>query len=389
MSFLVELAPTSPTGRLAAQLPARASGFEETFTLAEGSAIEEIPQPDPGDYAPLYVAAGTSDVEILWVTTVTVETRELVALRGQEGTEAVQHAAGTRVDHGPTPLSVVGPAGPQGEQGPTGAVGAAGPAGEVGPPGPAGADGAQGPPGADGAAGPAGPSSGALLARTNLRIDPDHADGATGSFGGTFTPNPLTRKIVVELAGGGGGGGSVTGASSNAASGGGGGSGGYKEREIAVVEDQTFDYQLGAGGEGGPITPSIDVGYDGEDTIWDVNDQMVVAKGGKGGQWMTYGTGFGLAPGGEAGFDEETGDVDAQGGGNGMPGVRGSATANQSASGAGGGNHLGQGGAGRTTNGSNPGKGFGGGGSGAQKRTAGSEPGGNGSDGTIIVWEYT
>ena len=59
---------------------------------------------------------------------------------------------------------------------------------------------------------------GRLIARTDLRVEAAEQGGYTG----TFTPDPATRKIVVEMVGGGGGGGGVTISTSGAASGGGG-----------------------------------------------------------------------------------------------------------------------------------------------------------------------
>ena len=229
-----------------------------------------------------------------------------------------------------------------------------------------------------------------VIARTNLRTHPDHANGDTGTFSGTFTPDPRTRLIEIEMVGGGGGGGAVSISASGAASGGGGGSGTYRRLLVEVAEGQTFDYTLGAGGEGGEVSPSVTEGYEGEGTSFDDQGASIAAMGGLGGYWMTTGTGGGLAPGGGS---NSAFDGDVEGGAVGQPGMRFSNAVNLSASGAGGGNPLGKGAEGSTLNGANNAAdygGYGGGGSGGQRRViAGSQRGGNGADGTIIVWEHT
>ena len=321
-----------------------------------------------------------------------------------------------------------GPAGAQGNPGPAGADGAQGPPGAAGANGTNGADGAPGADGADGVDGhtpyltgtadptagdgingdywvnvntwtffgpkaagawPAGEQiGGRLLARTDLRADAAYGAGATGPLTGlTFVPNVLTRLIFAEVIAGGGGGGGVSCATSQASSGGGGGSGGMRSGLLVVTPGLTFPFTLGGGGAGGVSGANTGTAGDGSAIDDDVYAQSVYAVGGDGGQFMVGGTTFAMAPGGASGANM---DGLPEGGGAGQPGIRGGVGSNLSASGAGGGVHpFGMGGAGRTTNGKNDAFGYGGGGGGAQKGSNGGQAGGNGSDGTIIIWEYS
>lgn len=196
--------------------------------------------------------------------------------------------------------------------------------------------------------------------------------------------------IVVELVGGGGGGGGGVAANAGtvSAAGGGGGGGAYTRRRIATSGGTVYSYVVGTGGPGA----GAGVGTAGGQTQF--NTAAITANGGAGGTNMASGTTVTTVAGGAGGTAGATGDVNIPGGAGGR-GYRGSGTI--AISGTGGGSMYGSNttcvyaAVSALTNGT-AGSLYGSGGSGGAAQRTGGGPftgtGGNGSNGTIIVWEF-
>ena len=201
--------------------------------------------------------------------------------------------------------------------------------------------------------------------------------------GTTYTPTTGTQIIIIEMVGGGGGGGGVTGATSNAAAGGGGGSGGYLRKMITGFSG-TATYAIGSGGSGGANTGGV--GSSGGATTFTYNSVTYTANGGGGAPGEQYGTAAALVSGGAGAAVSTNGDVN---GGGSQGGWAQRISGTLAVSGAGAGTVFGSGGNGLVgqANGSN-GKGYGGGGSGAMS-TGSAYTGGSGTQGIIIVWEFS
>jgi hypothetical protein len=199
---------------------------------------------------------------------------------------------------------------------------------------------------------------------------------------GTWTKPSGVNTIIVEIVGGGGGGGgtTATGATTSADAACGGG-GGYAKKTIDVSSIASETVTIGAGGSGGVAGPNQ--GSAGGTTSFGAHCS---ANGGGGafGSGATAGTSGG---GGATGGTATGGDINITGG----TGSNGRIISGVNLGvGSGGTNPL-------STSNSKPvsgpgvnGIGYGGGGVGATSfHTRPARPGGDGSDGVVIVWEYS
>jgi hypothetical protein len=217
-----------------------------------------------------------------------------------------------------------------------------------------------------------------------------YTDGASH----TFTQNPLTRRLRAMVQAGGAGGGGVDGtAGTNVAAAGGGGAGGYAEREYTAVTAATvFSAVVGAKGAGG--TAGANPGTAGGDSTFTDGTTMVTAKGGNPGTGDTGDGTTSHVAGGAVSTGATNGQVD-------IPGEAGADSLTVTnifgLSGRGGHSVMGKGGSGlvriqadaASTAGTNAtGNGAGGGGA-ASGASATNVAGGDGTNGLIIVEEYT
>lgn len=172
--------------------------------------------------------------------------------------------------------------------------------------------GIQGPQGVEGPAGPAGPPG------SSAQVTGVVAYNASSTF---TVPTGVTRLRVEAWGGGGGGAGGSGGGGPvplPGAGGGGGGGGGYVHGVIDVIEGETLDIVVGAGGTAGAI--GLPGGDGGETSLRRVGAVLLLAGGGTGGMTAagstpgTGGTGGrGDSNGGimEAGDDGGNGSVEA------------------------------------------------------------------------------
>ncbi len=230
----------------------------------------------------------------------------------------------------------------------------------------------------------------------NSLAGPSKVQFLAQAVGGTYTPTPGTKTIVVELIGGGAsGGGAVISAAVQGSAGGGGGAGGYTRKLFTdITSAGAILYTIGAVVTG---TAGV-IGTVGVTTTFDNNNVLgagtVTAIGGAAGPSglatganKAVGGGLGGAAGANGDF-MSTGGVGSPGLviGAGLIGIGGD----------GGNSFLGGGGLGvavaaSSTNAGNPATNYGGGGSGAVNLLVGGTPakaGGNGGVGAIIVYEY-
>jgi hypothetical protein len=218
------------------------------------------------------------------------------------------------------------------------------------------------------------PAKGRLLALTLLT-----------AASSNFTTGMGTNSIKVRVQAGGGQGGGALGGSSTASVGGGGSAGGYAEKLFAVSPNTAYAYTCGAGGSA--QTTNV-TGSAGTDSTFVVGSVTVTAKGGPGGiGGMAAGSTVLTILGGTLAAQSTNGDVNS-GGASGGSGVRGSGTIAISGLGApsvfgGGGNAV------ITDVAGNVGVGYGGGGSGGCSLTAVNRAGGAGSNGCIVVEEFS
>ena len=210
---------------------------------------------------------------------------------------------------------------------------------------------------------------------------------ASGSAA-THTWDARTTSALIRMAGGGGGGGGAKsgGVSGNFGSGGGGSAGGYLEKlltGINPVSNPTATYTVGTKGTGGSgATPAA--GNTGNDTTFAYVGTTYTAKGGNGGAAVTASSGN-SALGGD-GQAPTNGDINTKG----QPGGAGFAASAIAIAGFGGGGPFGQGGRSPVGVGTgNNGQGNGSGGSGGISSNAASNNGGDGTDGFIVIDEYT
>lgn len=214
----------------------------------------------------------------------------------------------------------------------------------------------------------------------------------TATGGGTYTPTTGTKAVVIELVGGGGGGGgTVQPGGSNVGFPGGGSGGGWLRKRL-TANFSGASYSVGAKGTGG--SAGNNAGNNGGDTTFQETGggTTYTASGGTGGTGAA-GTASPALGGGIAGGGCTNGDVQEPGG---ASHVRGSITSgNLTFSGRGGDSRYGHGArpATATTNSSTAGvnaDGKGAGGSGAAACGSGAaQAGGDGSDGMIIIYEYS
>jgi hypothetical protein len=214
---------------------------------------------------------------------------------------------------------------------------------------------------------------------------------ATGA--GTYTPTSGTGSIVIELQGAGGGGGGIASpGASNFASGRGGGGGAYLRKRLTTAFSGA-SYSVGAKGTGG--TAGNNAGNTGGDTTFTATGgggTVYTAGGGVGGNGGT-GVVPPFAGAVVAGGTATNGDINVSGGAS-FNSIGLSATS--ALGGRGGMSHFSAGAAPintNTTNTSGAGNaatGYGGGGSaGLGVGTGAAVAGGDGSDGLLIIWEYS
>lgn len=199
----------------------------------------------------------------------------------------------------------------------------------------------------------------------------------------TFTTGSNTNSIRARLQAAGGAGGAALTATAGA-NGSGGAGGGYAEWFVAVSPSTGYTCAVGAGGTG----VSNANGNAGGNTTLTVGGTTCTANGGPGGL-------VGLATSGEAVAGASPPAISTNGtiNGGGSPGFPGVNSSTLGQSGTGGSSQFGSGGAGRTVPGGsgtgNAAVGFGGGGGGGLSVTAVAELGGAGSNGVLIVEEFS
>jgi hypothetical protein len=206
----------------------------------------------------------------------------------------------------------------------------------------------------------------------------------TGSSSGTYTTPANISAIWVRMCGGGGGGGGAAQAASQSAAGGGGGAGSYLEKYI-TSPSATYAYTVGAGGAGG--TAGNNAGSNG--TASTFGTSLLTAGRGNGGAGCPASASIQAVTGGSAVLSTG-GDINGMGAA-GFPGYTLSITL--AISGQGGASVWGQGGGARIAEAAGlPSSAtglIGGGGSGGVCTGTTARAGGPGSDGAIIVFEFT
>lgn len=215
----------------------------------------------------------------------------------------------------------------------------------------------------------------------------------TTTGAGTYTPAAGTSFIIMELQGGGGGGGGVAQPTGSNAQIGGGGSGGGWLRKKLTANFSGASYSVGAKGTGG--SSGANPGNNGSNTTFTDtagSPTTYTAGGGTGGAAGANFTTTAFGPS-TAGGTVTNGDDQVPGGPS-RPALALSATSAHS--GAGGTSHYSNGSpdaritAANTSAAGVAAGGKGGGGSGAAANgTGAAQAGGDGSDGMIIIWEYS
>lgn len=192
-------------------------------------------------------------------------------------------------------------------------------------------------------------------------------------------PAGINAILIQALAGGGGGGG-VEGVAASCAAAGGGGGGSYAELLIIGLA-ATYNVNVGALGAGGAAGAN-DGATGGNTTI-----AGITCNGGSGGQGDTGTAAIHRRVGGAGGAVSTGGDVNT-GGDTAMGGIV--LSASLGLSGGGGSSHLGGGAQCKQFVGAgNAAANYGAGGSGAYSVGATNYAGGNGSQGIIIIWEFS
>lgn len=214
---------------------------------------------------------------------------------------------------------------------------------------------------------------------------------ATGA--GTYTPTSGTTSVVIELQGGGGGGGASQPPAASRTSIGIGGSGGAWGRVRLTAAFSGAGYVVGAKGTGGAA--GNNAGNAGANTTFTATGGGTVytAAGGPGGAAGSTGNLLPFSDAGAVGGVITNLTVGQSGGASGLS----SATANQSVGSRGGDSYYGRGGlevksiTGENKTGNNAtGKGAGGGGGLSTASSGGAgAAGGDGTDGQIVIWEYS
>lgn len=206
---------------------------------------------------------------------------------------------------------------------------------------------------------------------------------------GTYTPTAGANTVSVVGIGGGGGGGGVAGAASSFGGGGGGASGCLNAYLFRTLTNTPWTVTIGTHGAGG--TSGANAGGNGNTTtiVDSSSTTIMTAFGGAGGQPCTANTtlqvilpggGNGPGTGGDILLLGDSGDTGITGG-----------VSNSTLSGAGG--SLPPYGVGglpwSTTHNGTAGSGYGAGGSGACSVNGTNHAGGAGTDGVVIIWEYS
>lgn len=206
----------------------------------------------------------------------------------------------------------------------------------------------------------------------------------TGS--GTYTPTPGATLAYVIAIGGGGGGGGIDGTVGAAGGGTGGGSGGQCHKFFTSLA-ASYDFACGAGGAGGAGAAS---GTDGGDTTF--GTALLTAHGGKGGLGVeeVIATLVSIPASGNS-TTPTGGDLN-------IPGQSSNAGFTDGASiavaGNGGSNPYGTGGVGLDISYGGDGNGvagvgYGAGGGGAGDASSTNRTGGSGTNGAVLIWEYS
>lgn len=222
-------------------------------------------------------------------------------------------------------------------------------------------------------------------------LDPGRLVGKQQFVGnGTYTVPVGVTSIVAEVWGAGGGGGGADTAAAppppGAAGGGGGAAGAYARKRIAVTAGQQFAVTVGIGGPGGIGGPPPMPGVAGGLSRFGPVGTGVTAPGGGGGAAGPNSLVDAIVPGGVSGL-ATNGDENGLGQPGGIGKVLGGATL-----GLGGmGGSTSMGGGGDEINGGPglPGGGVGAGGGGAGALAGLSFAGGAGTNGLVVVWEYS
>jgi hypothetical protein len=219
-------------------------------------------------------------------------------------------------------------------------------------------------------------SSGTFLKRTIYVT----GTAQTHTFSGSAT------KALIRMTGGGGGGGGGRGASGQAGSAGGGGGGGYLEKLLTLV-GSSATYTVGAKGTGGTgVTPTA--GNNGTDSTLVHNAVTYTARAGVGGNAGTATGTAGTTTLGGAGGTTTNGDTNSFTGDAGDAGIVLSITS--VLTGEGGDGLFGTGGAQANASGVGANAtGHGAGGAGGAQTGIGSSNGGDGTDGLILIDEYS
>lgn len=215
---------------------------------------------------------------------------------------------------------------------------------------------------------------------------------ATGA--GTYTPTTGTNSIIIEMVGGGGGGGGCGASGANQGSRSSAGGGGAYLRKRLTANFSGAAYSVGTGGNGG--TAGANNGTAGGNTTFTDtagSPTVYTAGGGSAGSGQAAIALTNISIGVTAGGTATNGDINISGGSSGIGAVL-VAT---------GGGWTGQGGssifsagaaatrsnsAGSTTGAAATGYG-GGGGAGYSQNSSAAAAGGNGSQGILIIWEYS
>lgn len=204
----------------------------------------------------------------------------------------------------------------------------------------------------------------------------------TSGTAATYTRPAGITSILVEAVGGGGGGGGSQGGITAIGVGGGGGAGGYARLYVASASS-TYTYTIGGGGGGG--TAGITTGTSGGATTFSASSLSASGGiGGTGGASVST-TVSQLGGRGGIGGGGTNGDINMSGGYGGY----GIANLTNGSSGGGGRSFYAPGAAPSAAQGTgNTASGHGGGGGGGLSTTT-DQAGGPGSDGFIVVWEFS
>jgi len=201
---------------------------------------------------------------------------------------------------------------------------------------------------------------------------------------GSYTPPADCNAIWVEVVGGGGGGGGAQWSSPNGSQGGGGAGGGYAAKYISSASGVHFNYACGAAGAGGSTSGGN--GTSGGISSFAGGGASISVGGGGGGLGQTAAATVDIARGGIPGTTAG-GDINYDG----FPGHFGLRTdGTHGVAGAGGSSRFGSGGEETVANQTgNAGSGYGAGGGGGLTHSGAGAAGGAGTQGCILIWEFS